>query len=63
MAQDTLKRARPDESSDKAAVSDEEAEEYVASQCCPFPLIAAAVYAAVKLRSLSWHADMKNTYQ
>lgn len=63
MALDTLKRARPDESSDKAAVSDEEAEEYVACVSCLFSLIVAAVYAAVKLRLLSWHADTKNTYQ
>ena len=46
MALDTLKRARPDESSDKAAASDDEAEEYVAGLSCPF-LRVAAVHVAV----------------
>lgn len=47
MALDTLKRARPDESNDKAALSDDEVEEYVACLSCLFLRIAAAVYAAV----------------
>ena len=63
MALDTLKRARPDEMIDKAAVSDDETEEYVACLSCPYLHIAAAVYAAVKARSPCWPADTKNTFQ